>query len=128
VPSLNANPSNFIPQSISIPAAPPIYNIPVCLNKNPHFEKTSVHQRLIFYDHLIQHQNLVMSLLMSNPALAHLVPQHITAASLSNPFGVSLLNPALMYTAAPIADRVTNLGQLEPDISKVCHMSSQNLS
>lgn len=120
---LNANASNFIPQSTNVPVASPMYDISMLTNTNL-LAQASLLQQFSFYDLYVQQHHLMASLLMSNPAMAYLTLPHLTA--LANQFGVLSLNPAVMYTPTPIAGRMANAGQLGMNISEVSPTSSQS--
>jgi hypothetical protein len=95
-------------------------------NPNSFPAQASLLQPLLLYDHYLQHQQLMTSLMMSNPTFAYMVSQHITAASLANQFGVPRLNPAMLCTPTAIADIMANAGQSQLNISEVGPMSSPN--
>lgn len=105
----HTNLSDFIPQFTSVPVAPAMYDIPLFANTNPFLAQASTLQQLMYYEYLLQHQPLMRSLVMSNPALALLISQNITAASLANPFGVPMLNPSLLYSPALTSHDINNL-------------------
>ncbi|XP_033607617.1 tudor domain-containing protein 5 isoform X4 [Cryptotermes secundus] len=92
------NSSDFIQQFTSVPVAPAMYDVPLFTNTNPFLAQASTFQQLMCYEYLLQHQPLMRSLVMSNPAFALLISQNISAASLANPFGVPMLNPSMLYS------------------------------
>jgi hypothetical protein len=93
----NTNSSNFMAQSTGFPVAPAIYDVPLFANANPFLAQASVLQQLMYYEYLLQHQPLMRSMVL-DPAMAFLISQNISAASLANPFGVPMLNPSVLYS------------------------------
>jgi hypothetical protein len=106
---LHTNSSCFIPELTSVPVAPGLYDVPFFANTNPFLAQASALQQLMYYEYLLQHQPIMRSLVMSNPAFALLISQNISAASLANPFGVPMLNPSMLYSPSVTSQDINSL-------------------
>jgi len=120
LPMANTIQPNFIPQPTNVSIPPVMYDVSLLANASSLAAQTSVLQRYMLYDTILQQEQL-------KRYYALLFSQNIGAASVMNPFMVPELNPPVVYIPTPGSERITNVGQSELGISEVlsCTLPSQ---
>jgi len=120
LPMANTIQPNFVPQPTNVSIPPVMYDVSLLANASSLAAQTSVLQRFITYDTILQLEQL-------KRYYALLFSQNIGAASVVNPFMVPELNPPRVYIPTPGSERITNVGQSELGISEVlsCTLPSQ---